>query len=1047
MGKTLSKKTKKMAEPAKDDRPSTSPDNFTMGKKFSKKTEEMTEPPRDDIPSTSGQTSGQTNGFHDVITKVADAISDDGAIRGLGRELNVQMSDINRALETNWAGGRKTSNGNVMLLQKWAGTVKPSKQLPTLRAALIKVGLLEVEETCFTSSCSGDDEAMPSDIMKLREQLKNRYRKKFGQIKTSPVNPNSWTWLQHIYVSLVLMLGSRGEKEEPIDYDGLFKFIKTDTPTGFVTRLAFIGEAGVGKSTLFAKIALDWAEGKILQEINLLFLESFREIKESGFFGDTVMGHFPDDLEVKGERVDEYIRTNQRKALILLDGLDEAQIDIKKPKPNDAIVSIVRGERFINTPVLITTRPFGADQIKSIMKINDHYTFGKVKGFTKENMATYIKNYFKDDFDSASTLVNFIDTNQVVSEYLAPFPIFCSMLCSLWKTPCERENIQTMETFSQLFKRIVFSLQEQYFYKPNELEEDYESRMRKASESLKDIGCIAFQGLLVKQLIFDEKALESCTEAAMTACEIGILSKEIRPAPLQIRESQRKQFIQEFSFPHKLLQEYIASFYLASLFHEDRQEFNRILTHKLLKDYTEFRYVLYFTAAQESEVGESVMEALCNEVNDTGFIFQCAFECHDPEAIGPVRNLLKTKTHLMLPYSASIAAFLFPLETIGKEIVRRSSSIRETLGVSESFEANASSSGVAAAVGLFTLQNLRELTIEKWRLDDKFYTGMSAAAPQSMIEELTHRRADLGFSASSHYARGLCFMPNLRSLNLDRLKLSDEFYSTIATEASKSKIEELTHENSDLGSAASSHYARGLCSMPNLRSMKLDYMELSDEFYSTMLSESSKSKIQMLSLGYVSIIPCRLHSILSLPHLQSLSLTDIRSVDMDDGETLTRRITSVDELSVDGKHVTSLWNLGLHTSCPGVKQLKLDWWPGDNVAPDIVTMACCPFHHLTHLHIQGLESIFAATTLSDPVSFCKAVITSCPQLNKLSITRISLYNEKAAEIIKLMTTHTHLTIIALDSCRTDADLAPLLSEVKSEGKLTVSLKHGGGRRL
>eukprot|EP00057_Strongylocentrotus_purpuratus_P014168 XP_011668642.1 PREDICTED: uncharacterized protein LOC105440334 [Strongylocentrotus purpuratus] len=445
------------------------------------------------------------------------------------------------------------------------------------------------------------------------------------------------------------------------------------------------------------------------------------------------MGHFPDDSEVKGEWVDEYIRKNQRKVLILLDGLDEAQINIKKPKRNDAIVSIVRGERFIDTPVVITTRPFGADQIKSIMTINDHYTFGKVKGFTKDSMATYIKNYFKDDSDSASSLINFIDTNQVVSEYMAPFPIFCSMLCSLWKTPSERENTQTMETFSQLLKRLVFSLQEQYFSKSNGLEEGYERRMKKASESMKDIGCIAFQGLLVKQLIFDEKALDSCTEAAMTACEVGILSKEIRSAPVQIREIQRKQFIQEFSFPHKLLQEYIASFYLASLFHEDRLEFNRILADTLLEDYKEFRYVLYFTAAHGGEVGKSVLEALCNEVDDIGFIIQCAFECHDSEAIEPVRNLLKTEIDLTLPSILSIAAFLFTMEPLGKEVVRRSTSIRETLGVSESFEANASSSDVAAAVGLFTLQNLRELTIHTERLDDKFYTGMSAAAPQSMV--------------------------------------------------------------------------------------------------------------------------------------------------------------------------------------------------------------------------------------------------------------------------------------------------------------------------
>ena len=80
---------------------------------------------------------------------MADAISEDCDLRRLGRELGVQTSYINRALETNWAGGRKTSNGNVMLLQNWAETVKPSKQLSILRAALQAAGLKEIEETCL----------------------------------------------------------------------------------------------------------------------------------------------------------------------------------------------------------------------------------------------------------------------------------------------------------------------------------------------------------------------------------------------------------------------------------------------------------------------------------------------------------------------------------------------------------------------------------------------------------------------------------------------------------------------------------------------------------------------------------------------------------------------------------------------------------------------------------------------------------------------------------------------------------------------------------
>ncbi|XP_030834257.1 NACHT, LRR and PYD domains-containing protein 3-like [Strongylocentrotus purpuratus] len=666
----------------------------TMGNACRLRTEEMTEPSSDDTPSERMGSVANVD-FDDILKEIAKALYKNSDIDDLGKALGFGPGDIGRTIQENTNQGGNYM-GTLDLLRMWQNRHTPSTEKVALRSALVKAGFdnladqylstsvpesakFTVQQTEDRSKNKGDNEAMPRDMMKLREQLKRRYRKKFGQIKTSPVDSESRTWLQHIYVSLVLILGLEGEKEEPIDYDGLFNFIKTDTPKGFVTRLAFIGEAGVGKSTLFAKIALDWAEGKILQEINLLFLESFREIKESRFFGDTVMAHFPDDSEIKGERVDAYVRKNPRKVLILLDGLDEAHMNIKKPNCNDAIVSIVRGDRFIDTPVVITTRPFGADQIKSIVTINDHYTFGKVKGFTKKNMSTYIKNYFKDDSQSASTLIDFINTNQVVSEYMAPFPIFCCMLCCLWKTPSGRENIQAMETFSQLLKRLVFSLQEQYSSKQNELEEGYGSRMEKADESMKELGCIAFQGLLDKKLIFDENAFGLCTEAATTACEVGILSMEKRPAPLQIRESQRKQFIQEFSFPHKLLQEYIASFHLASLFHKDCREFNRIMADTLLKNdrYEEFRYVLYFTAAHGGEVGKSVLEALCKKVDDMGFIFKVAFECHDSEAIDPVRNLLKTNAYLVLDHS--INALVFTLEPIGKEVV---SSVNRIIDVS-----------------------------------------------------------------------------------------------------------------------------------------------------------------------------------------------------------------------------------------------------------------------------------------------------------------------------------------------------------------------------
>ena len=61
------------------------------------------------------------------------------------------------------------------------------------------------------------------------------------------------------------------------------------------------------------------------------------------------------------------------------------------------------------------------------------------------------------------------------------------------------------------------------------------------------------------------------------------------------------------------------------------------------------------------------------------------------------------------------------------------------------------------------------------------------------IQELKHQASfgeliELGPTASYHYAIGLCYMPNLRSLELKGVKPSDEFFSAMASEGSKSKV-------------------------------------------------------------------------------------------------------------------------------------------------------------------------------------------------------------------------------------------------------------------
>ena len=98
---------------------------------------------------------------------------------------------------------------------------------------------------------------------------------------------------------------------------------------GIKSRILCEGEAGVGKTTLLAKIAHGWASGTYLQEIDLLFWVPLRELEQSEYFDTIPQRYLMDLFDIQPGRIDEFVRSNQRRAMILLDGLDEYKGDVK----------------------------------------------------------------------------------------------------------------------------------------------------------------------------------------------------------------------------------------------------------------------------------------------------------------------------------------------------------------------------------------------------------------------------------------------------------------------------------------------------------------------------------------------------------------------------------------------------------------------------------------------------------------------------------------------------------------------------------------------
>ena len=510
------------------------------------------------------------------------------------------------------------------------------------------------------------------EVETLKEELKTFYRIEFDELKTSPLDPLSLRKLEHIYVHLVLLGEETYERPKPVEYDGLFKIFENENEKA---RIAFLGEAGVGKTTLLAKIAHDWATGNRLQDVDLLFYVRLREIDNCAHFAEIPRTFLSDGLNLSNTKLDEYMRTHQRKIMFLLDGLDEYKGDIKLATPNDDLIQIMRGDKFKRAPVIVTTRPWRAEQITSVEQINKKYKRMRVKGFTKQGVQEYIKKFFKLDIDSAESLTYLTTEGSLVAQTMAPYPIFCCMLCHMWNwlKESERDRIRKLETFSELTQEMINALVEQCAAKLKYKGESLHDCQTRCKESFALIGEVAFRGLLVRQFAFDEEEFRECMDAMQTGCEVGVLSSKKKFAHNDTRQKYGTEHISEVSFPHKLMQEYLAGYYLASLYHKNPKEFEKLLKEKMLDKYDEFKYLFYFTVAHSKvdvQAGKHLIEFLCavlgtsitnttstvdllsNESNvvnkQVDFLVDVAFECHDEEAIRPVIDLLRRVEYISL---------------------------------------------------------------------------------------------------------------------------------------------------------------------------------------------------------------------------------------------------------------------------------------------------------------------------------------------------------------------------------------------------------------
>ena len=232
-----------------------------------------------------------------------------------------------------------------------------------------------------------------AQVLQCGEDLKTFYREQMCKIKPDPLDFNIIVEFERIYTNLTLLRKEMGTRrtETPMEYTDL---LTTEINGELPKRLLVEGEGGVGKTTFCSKIAWDWVnESPEFQRFSWVLVIPLRDVVKGQTIGDIMKNYLSDSNAVNPKQIDNYILSQPIKILIVLDGLDEYNGDLSAKESSD-ISQILRFEKFKQCIVLVTTRPWRADTIKSNKGLSRSYAFIAVKGFSVENVSTYISKYF-----------------------------------------------------------------------------------------------------------------------------------------------------------------------------------------------------------------------------------------------------------------------------------------------------------------------------------------------------------------------------------------------------------------------------------------------------------------------------------------------------------------------------------------------------------------------------------------------------------------------------------------------------------------------------
>ena len=602
------------------------------------------------------------------------------------------------------------------------------------------------------------------------------------------------------------------------------------------SKVLIEGDPGMGKTTYSQKLAYDWANkqsewDESFPEIDVLLLLRCNDIKSSIWkaIEDQILS---EDMDKKAkETFFKYIKENQSKVLLLLDGLDE--VDSSKV---ELLLSLAQGKLLPSCYVVITSRH------EVGKKVNRHCdTLWEILGFSKEDSKSFIRKYFQDKDHLAEELIEKLAVRPYRRSFrdgpsenrladLTKNPLNMALLCSIF----EHSKAVFEESRTRLYIEITLLVLRRYEEKNGlESSEDLTVVYR---EDLLLLGRFALDSLCKGELYFEkgEEDFKFMNFGFLSLQQVGTTSKPCTRC----------------AFLHKSFQEFFAGFYLAFQIINRQNDFVNVLTDERFSK--ELKEVFFFMsgiiASESKDTGESIFISMAKHISG---LFRASHQ--------KVKSYMTLACACLHEYDFSLAEWLWEDEnltcsehTFGMHL-DMSSLTEVDLSYTEVED-------VGAAVISVVLEKNSSLT----DLDFSF-NGVNSDGASSLSRALTKNSsltalnlggnkfiADTGAYSLSQALKANSF---LTSLHLEGDSIGDAGASSLSNALkANSSLTELSLSANSIGDAGASFLSEALTANSSLTSLDLRDNSIGDAGASSLSNAlKANSSLTELSLSANSI--------------------------------------------------------------------------------------------------------------------------------------------------------------------------------------------------